>query len=521
MGRLPPSSPPPSEVEIVASETVLLPATPLFGRDRYPVVRKVPRPLQPVPPRQLDSSFPQILVPNSDTSLSYSQSQPQSQSQPLTRDEVPESSQPVVLSQLSSLSKPQKHTGANTPHVEVVDVKAEKTKNVENDTRFSGSFNEDTPYDGDQSSLDHPNQELPQYVKQSHSNGHFFPADPPYSHNKEGLLGASVIFKPIGTQYQAEVRVASIDDDAPDATVQAPAHHHTGVPSLDHSDHETIDVILRLDEDDAQIHHELSNSRCSSQGLDFPWRHSSGAPGAEGDTRMPKTFVADKRLEDDDSLTRATGMIVNIVQHDADAWSAPSFLRHPSNTNTTTTKSASSSTNALPHALGQSNAANMKTDRRLKRSISQESSISRHRHLKPPADQNRDPTAPRAPRQRPKKLEQVAKETPLALASSTSQLNKRRKDTTSDSADPSPHAKKRRVGVEQKATINDPRAEKGHVTSLKAVEHGGRKLSGYTPNLSRIVLGDQPQPLVSWWHLRDILLKTKRDRKEGTRLWSA
>ena len=241
---------------------------------------------------------------------------------------------------------------------------------------------------------------------------------------------------------------------------------------------------------------------------------------------MPKALVADKRLEDNDSLPRATGMIVSIVQHDADAWSAPSFLRSkpPSSTNTKTTKSTSS-TNALPHALGQSNAANMNsTDQRLKTSLSREGSISRHRH--PPADQNQDPTAPRAPQEQSKKLALMAKETPPALASTTSQsrLNKRRNDTTSDTADLSLHAKRRRVGVEQTATINDTRAEKkiGYVIpSLKAVEHGGRKLNGYTPNLSKIVLGDQPQPLVSWWYLRDILLKTSRDRNEGTRLRSA
>ena len=71
---------------------------------RREVLRKVSPPRQPIPiPHSQGETV--ILVPNSDTSLSYSQSLSQQQSQSRSQSQPLNSSQPVILSQLASLSK--------------------------------------------------------------------------------------------------------------------------------------------------------------------------------------------------------------------------------------------------------------------------------------------------------------------------------------------------------------------------------------------------------------------------------
>ncbi|TFK44635.1 hypothetical protein BDQ12DRAFT_730668 [Crucibulum laeve] len=123
---LPLSSPLPIS-SMVASETILTSqevSIDPVSHPRHAVTRKIPRPRSP---SSLRNDGPaRILVPNSDTSLSYSQSQSQSQSQP---------SQPVVLSQLASLSKGKEENQLHT------------------DSKYQAiSASPNSTYDGDQSS---------------------------------------------------------------------------------------------------------------------------------------------------------------------------------------------------------------------------------------------------------------------------------------------------------------------------------------------------------------------------------
>jgi hypothetical protein len=464
------------------------PATLLSSYGRYPVIRKVPRPPQPIPPNQSESGPTQILVPNSDTSLSYSQSQPLSQSQSHSLDEVPESSQPVVLSQLSPFSKPRKDLD---PVVEnSIDVNADNDRDAvaEQGPLFSVSFDEDVPYEGDLSSLDPANEE--------------YQSSPLYS--MSDLVDASMIAQPADSQHQTEeIHADSIDDDAPvefqirrDA-VPLSANHET-----------TMDVTQELDEDDAQIHHELFGSSYISQSQGSLQREYVPGPQADPDhSRLPKSPIAVITDNTQPTPEGDAGTGVGVVQHDAKAWSAPSFLRPSSSVNTKTSRTPPSSTDV---PLGKSNAANTNsTDRRLKASLSREASLSRNR-----PDQNQDPAEPCMPRQ-PKIPTQAPKKTPLApgLTLLQSRPNKRRKDVASDTELSRPHAKKRRV--ELIASTTDTSAGKiAHIKPPVLINGENGKLKGFTAKLDGIMLDEQSQPLISWWKLKDILLKTGRDRDE-------
>ena len=510
-GALPPSSPPP-ESEIIAHETVLLPPPTILqpSHDKYPVIRKVPRPPQPVPVNESDFGPTQILVPNSDTSLSFSQSQPLSQSQSHSVQEVPESSQPVVLSQLS-FSKPRKDIDATNPFVERAsepDVDDGRNTAAKGDPLFSGTLDEDAPYAGDQSSLDHAHEESPSQI---HVNG-----DP----TEEGITDASIIVQPTVTRRQAE-------DSHNQATAEA--QHDTEPLSVkdDNRDGVTMEVIQDLDEDDAQIHYKLSGSSYSSPPRNSPQQHSppreyvhapSGGIGAHADadhsqsmlnSRSSTAFIRRSTPKGDVILNRTTGTSVGVVQHDGDAWSAPSFLRPSSSNNIRTHRSTPSSISADPHMLGKLKTAKRNPiDRRLKSSLIREAPLPRSR---PQVDQNQAPGEAYVARQ-PKIPTQAQKKTPLApvLTSLQSRPNKRSKDVISDADSTTElsrsHAKKRRLertaskiaGVKP-SVLNDGR---------------GMKLKGYRMELSGFVLDEISQPLVSWLRVKDILLKTSRDREE-------
>ncbi|KAF8224955.1 hypothetical protein L208DRAFT_1409210 [Tricholoma matsutake] len=517
---LPPSSPPP-EFEVIAHETVLLPSLP--SHDRYTVIRKVLRPPQPAPPNQSDSGLTQILVPNSDTSLPYSQSQPQSHS---LSQEVPESSQPVILSQLSALSKPRKDLDAIDAFVNKSDsANAGDGRDVaagkSSLSSFSGRFNEDASYEGDYSSLEPANEQSPR--RKTYQNGCIsspHSTSSPHGNNK-GPTGVSMIPQPTVTQQQAtEIRSDNIDGD--DAPVVSQVQYDAVL------NHMAIAVTQKCDEDDAQIHRELFGPSYVSQSRDSSQRHPPGeyipdpptSDQARADpnySQLPSRSPTGAIAADNTQLTLVGDTIFNrtpetgisVVQHDANAWSAPSFLRQSSSTNTKTSRSTSSSTDALPPALGKSKAANTNSaERGLRASLSRKASLTRNRL--PRVDQNQDPTAPSVPLH-PKKLAQAQK-TPLApsLTSSQSRPNKRRKDITSDTESmpelSRPHAKKRKVERTAQMKV-------GKVGQTTAENGEGEKLNGFSANLDGIVLAEQRLPLIDWWRLRDIMLNTARDRE--------
>jgi hypothetical protein len=448
---------------------------------------------------------------------------------------VHESSQPVVLSQLSALSKPRKdidavnsfvHKGKDPDADDVRDATAEESP------LFSGTFDEDAPYEGDQSSLDHANEESP---KQTHLNRVSSPPHPTYS-QEEGLTDASIIAQPAVTQRRPEeIHTHSIDNDA-DVVKQgtAEAQHDTEPKNPEHDDM-MVDVTQVLDEDDAQIHHELSGPSYVSQSRNFRQQHSppgeyvrdpAGGIEAHVDTdhsksplKSPGVVITDNTRptpEGDATLNEMPGTGIGVVQHDAAAWSAPSFLRASSSTNTRT--------GAPPHALGKSKAANTNsTVQHLKVSLSREASFPRNRP--PRVDQNQDPGVSCVPQQ-PNIIAHAQKKTPLApvMTSLQSRPNKRSKDVNSDkdsfTESSGPHPKKRRV--ERTVPMNDAKAGKMALVKSSrnsAKRHWG-KLKGYTVILDELVLEKESkaQPLVSWCDVKDILLKTWQDRDEETQL---
>jgi len=383
---------------------------------------------------------------------------------------MPESSQPVVLSQLPALSKPRKDLNPDDSFLEeAMDADHGRKEDDVDRSLFSGS-------------LDRNAQEAARSTKVIDLNGS------PLGNKEEGLTDASIIAQAAVMQYQDSI------DGAPDI-VESQTRLSTT------RDNMTIDVAEELDEDDAQIDRELFGPSYVSQSQD-------GILGpANIDYLSPKSpTAASTEKVQTTTLNGTPGMGVGVVQHDANAWSAPSFLRPSSTANAITNLNASrSSTDTRPHALRKSGA-----HRRLKGSPSLEASFSRSRA--PHVDQNKDPAAPRLPQQ-PKKLAQAQKTTP-GLTLSQSRPNKRSKDVSLDMDSISrPYAKKRRVEV-----MNDGKTtQKMHTRPSVPIvtEDKGRLNSG---NLDRIVLAEEPVPLMSWLVLKDILLKTGRDRDKAIRL---
>jgi hypothetical protein len=123
--------------------------------------------------------------------------------------------------------------------------------------------------------------------------------------------------------------------------------------------------------------------------------------------------------------------------------------------------------------------------------------------------------------QQPKIATQAQKKISPAhvLTSLQSQPNKRSRDMISDTDDATessrPHEKKRRA--ERTGSINDAKARKMARIKPSVLNDGlGVKLKGYTVDLNGFVLDEISQPLVSWLSVKDILLKTSRDRDEET-----
>jgi hypothetical protein len=378
---------------------------------------------------------------------------------------------------------------------------------------FSGSFKEDA-YEGDQSSLQHGIKESPR------TNQTYLNSSPSHSHrdsDQEDLTNASTIAQPAATQHDDRMD----DDNARDVIVhpvKSQTQRDVGFLSANHPD--PMDVTHELDEDDAQIHHQLfgtSQSQASSQQRPHAQKYahdSTGSTETHADTDQSRLVIispADAVPDNPQPITEGeithdgTPEIgVGMVQHDANAWSAPSFLR-PSSSATTVTKSEHSK---LPfdlplHALGKSKAANANsTSRLLKASLGRDGSFNCNRS--PRVDQNQDPGAPCVPVQ-PKKPAQAQKKAPLpsALTSLQPRPNKRRKDTSldADSIELSrPHTKKRRV-------------EQAADAALIGTKNERRKLKGFHANLNRIELDKKSMlPVVTWPLLTNILLDVGRDR---------
>ena len=471
-------------------------------------------------PHESDFGPTQILVPNSDTSLSFSQSQPPSQSQSHSLEEVPECSQPVILSQLSALSKPRNDIDTTNPFVERAsdpDADGGRDTAAKEDPLFSGTLDEENPYEGDQSSLDRANEESP---KQIHVNGSC--SQPPtYS------------IQPSVTQRHAEDRLPNIVGNDTDIGQQATAEAQSAteplsIKKLNH-DSMTIDVTQDLDEDYAQIRRELSSPSYSSQPRNSPQQHSppeecplspargigvhAGADYSQSVLNSSTAVIADSRRS---TPNGTLGAGVSMVQHDADAWSAPSFLRPSSSNNIRTHRSTPSFIDTAPQKMGKLKTANRKpTDWRLKASFNREASFPRSRP--PRVDQNQAPGAPGVSQQ----PTQAQKKTSLAsvLTSLQSRPNKRTKDMISDTdgapESSCPREKKRRV--ERTESINNAQTRKiAHVKPSVLNNGRGVKLKGYTVDLGGFVLDEVSQPLVSWLSVKDILLKTSRDRDEET-----
>ncbi|RDB16980.1 hypothetical protein Hypma_002651 [Hypsizygus marmoreus] len=383
---LPPSSPPsPSQ----AQETVLLPPPTLSPptHARREVTRKVPRPLQPPPPSH--SADPIVLVPNSDTSLSYSQSQSQS----LSQSQQKSLSQPVVLSQLSALARTRKlpetrHEPTTTDDVDMRDDEQDDTTNFPN-SLFSSQGKD---YDGDQSSPSHSEPSEPRKLLAvpsplSHSDSKHTDGDD----EKDGDLYAGEGSEPrpstLSDHPESEdelagaslVVEASASQDSNDAVATADI---------------TMNPVQELDEDDAQTHVELFGPTQEHSEWLSPHEHGDIQTGSEKvkepDTRhLPHETHRRQQLSSKSDLTplplsavssETDGKgsrsgptddvpvapsnhiaVVGEVQHDAVSWSAPSFLRASSSKSKSTVSKSTTSAASVAARRSISNSRSVPT----------------------------------------------------------------------------------------------------------------------------------------------------------------
>jgi hypothetical protein len=283
-----------------------------------------------------------------------------------------------------------------------------------------------------------------------------------------------------------------------------------------------VDVTHELDEDDAQIHRELfgtSQSQDSPQHP-LPKNHildTTGSTETHADTdQSPVTISSTNAIADspkpitEGEINRGGTPEIDVgpVQHDANAWTAPSFLR-PSSIVKTVTRS-SCSADLAPHALGESKAAN--ANQSLKAFLRRDGSFNSSRS--PRVDQNQDPAAPCMPLEPKKPAQAQIKDLlPSVIASLQSRPNKRRKDVSSDQDSiMESRTKKRRV---EQAGNGSAVQKMAHVQSsaLIAPKNERRKLKGFYANLNGIEMDKKNVlPVVTWPLLANILLDVSRDR---------
>ncbi|KAF8070198.1 hypothetical protein FPV67DRAFT_1754886 [Lyophyllum atratum] len=546
---LPPSSPPlPSHVTI-APETVLIPSPTISPptHTRGEVMRRVPRPPQPI--KSLPLADPIILAPNSDNSLSFSQSQLQTQSQSLSqsqsrsRKKILGSSQPVVLSQLSELARPRKRHEAELQSLE------EPGEHIQRDSgnidHVHGSlFSQDVTQAHDygdlaspwKSSVRHDTHTLakgsrsvlasppsdPSETDDDDDDGDPFNAEP--SSPDYGDDEASLVVNP-GTQLHLP------QDDNSNMTMGDPENPEPKgrreVETIPHPLDDEVDMLdadQELDEDDAQTHIDLF-------GPSAPLTHSSRSEHAPSPAASLARSEAVARPVSKQPSEGPDAVQEPVAPYQPSAWVLPSFLQPSSSKSkaadilnqrpivTTTTikpKSGSDPVNApTPHALTRSRLAN----RFLPASHIQDASASTvsaasethpegQRQATSRNDQNSDPF--RHLRPSPE------------IGVVTSQGTKRGRDAVSDDSltreTSLRSAKKRRREKDRRDNDDDHDAAKMQLSSGPQPDEENKPTvkSLLRPRrLSGLLLREQKQPLITWQALCNILLETDRDRGES------
>jgi len=571
--RPPSESSSPSSHLLVVEETKLL-RRPPYVHTRREVLRKVPPPRQPIPIAHSQGETV-ILVPNSDTSLSYSQSlsqqqSSQSQSQPLN------SSQPVILSQLAFLSKAQEPPGLQQGAILVNNGLAGSPVDDHPKTVFSDYPSQD--YDGDRSSPNVSPSNKGAFIRASQDNdnigeylvGHrndcvhrnvLSPNPHRCDKGSTELVNTSPIVKdqsPVSDGHDRDIPFDKPNAKENDARVSASEASEDPTwkrisPRFDRSH--------VLDDDDAQTHVILFGPSLRSNSSSQAQLPSQTQPSSQTQQPTPPAseiipFPVLKRngvteafdrsstspsrdsLIAEDSLHLITQSEVGQGQYDPQEWKEPSFLKTrlnakssitprgqlkkgkvdgpvPSSRPTSASRTLKSS---LPANEGgssrtQGQLSNTSTTTSQQRGISSSSSHDDHKT---------DPSKRSMPtsltlEQRARHEDDLTTHPGPAMGASTrleprSRTTKRGRSSILDD-DTAENEPARERAKKKRKVVDAPRREDaGTNASRDRQAQQGSKLNGFTVNLDRIRLEDLRYPVVTWDRINEIIQGVDEDR---------